>query len=175
MTSPSNSCPLPNFKHPMTASNAAPVLYAAGVPATRRRSTSGGRRVRSRTHTREGVPQEKEEARRGTSTHPSQESLQTFSHFDFDERHFGPRLPQPTQAGWRGQQRRADHDGRRFPHSSQNAALADWKGMAGKEMPPGLIGIQSVAMRRRHHDAVADLDLLDGLQAGGGRDQGGGG
>jgi hypothetical protein len=34
--------------------------------------------------------------------------------------------------------------GRWFPPCSQSVALADWKGMAGKEMPPGLLGIQKL-------------------------------
>lgn len=40
-----------------------------------------------------------------------------------------------------------------LPPASQNAALAGWKGLGGKEMPPEAIG-------RRKHPALAQIVLL---------------
>jgi hypothetical protein len=78
----------------------------------------------------------------GEESQAGLESRSGFSQADFDEWHFGPRLLQHAEAGWRGLQRRADREGGRFPPCSQFAALADRRGLCGKEMPPGLMGIQ---------------------------------
>lgn len=78
-----------------------------------------------------------------------QESRQTFLQVDLDEWHFVARFLQHAETAGVVMCDVQIAIGVSFPPPSQNAALAGWKGMAGKEMPPGLTGVQPLLSSTR--------------------------
>lgn len=88
------------------------------------------------------------QGRRSKESQVGQESLETFSQADFDERLFVAQFLRVAEPDWRGHQGRAGHGDRWFPPCSQSVALAARMGFDGKELPPGLAGIRRWRLRR---------------------------
>ena len=87
-----------------------------------------------------------EEARRGESTRPGEESRQTFLQLDFDDLEDVAQVLQHAEGG---EKHRAGRDGGGFPPRSHFAALADPMGLSGNELPPGTGGIQESGVASR--------------------------